>query len=192
MISVDWHGYCVRLDDMKTKWTTYGIGLISLALMPALATSLPAAEVKLEWEDPKTFSDMEEDGFYSEKLFTRFSEKFEDFVKEEASEYLPEDALLSITVKDVELAGEYEFWRGSGFEDVRIMKDIYPPRLKFSYTVKDADGQLVKEGMAQITDMTYLWNVADPVRRSKAFYYELQLMEDWLRQELKDISMAGS
>jgi len=177
---------------MKTKWTTYGIGLISLALMPALATSLPAAEVKLEWEDPKTFSDMEEDGFYSEKLFTRFSEKFEDFVKEEASEYLPEDALLSITVKDVELAGEYEFWRGSGFEDVRIMKDIYPPRLKFSYTVKDADGQLVKEGMAQITDMTYLWNVADPVRRSKAFYYELQLMEDWLRQELKDISMAGS
>lgn len=159
--------------------------------MHAFGISLSAAEVKIDWEDPETFSDMEENGYFSERLFERFSEEFEEFVKEEVDEYLPEDAMLSMSVKDVDLAGEFEFWRGPDFDDVRIIKDIYPPRLKFNYSVKDAGGELVKEGMAQITDMAYLWNISNPVRRSDEFYFECELIEDWLRRKLDDIEMAG-
>ncbi|MFO7725203.1 MAG: DUF3016 domain-containing protein [Oceanipulchritudo sp.] len=177
---------------MKTKLIQHVIGLFSLTGLIAFGSPLAAAEVKIDWEDPETFSDVEEYGYYSETLFERFSNKFEEFVKEEAAEYLPEEAKLALTVKDVDLAGEFEFWRGPDFDDVRIIKEIYPPRLKFDYALTDADGEVVREGLAQITDTTYLWNVANPGRRSDEFYYERELIEDWLRRELDDLDMDGN
>ena len=165
--------------------------LTVIALL-AGALTLGAVTVEVEYENPERYSDMEDNGFYSNRLFERFSENFTEFVKEKAGNYLPEDATLSMTVKDVDLAGEFELWRGPDFNDVRIIKEIYPPRLKFDYKVTGPDGKVVKEGKAQITDLTYLWNITNPIRRYETFYYEEELIEDWLRRELDDVEFGES
>ena len=175
---------------MKNYITMKYARCLTVIAMLTGALTLGAATVEIEFQNPENYSDMEDNGFYSERLFERFSENFTAFVKKEAGKYLPEGATLSMTVKDVDLAGEFEYWRGPDFNDVRIIKEIYPPRLKFDFKVTGPDDKVVKEGMAQITDLTYLWNLSNPARRYETFYYEQELIEDWLRRELDDLSFG--
>ena len=39
-------------------------------------------------------------------------------------------ARFPIAVTDVDMAGDFEWWRGPRADHVRIVKDVYPPRIK--------------------------------------------------------------
>ncbi len=93
-------------------------------------------------------------------------------------------------MRDVDLAGEVEPWVG-GPSDVRIVRDIYPPRLKFHYEVTDEEGEELREGLAQLTDMNFLWG-ANRIRSSERFYYEKELFEDWARKALSDLKLENA
>ena len=41
---------------------------------------------------------------------------------------VPEGDKLTITFTDIDLAGDFEPWRGPQWDEVRIVKAIYPPR----------------------------------------------------------------
>jgi Protein of unknown function (DUF3016) len=48
-------------------------------------------------------------------------------MRRSAGEYLRNDLRLELAVKDIDLAGDFEWWRRSHFDDVRIVRDLYPP-----------------------------------------------------------------
>ncbi|MCB1120176.1 MAG: DUF3016 domain-containing protein [Verrucomicrobiae bacterium] len=144
-------------------------------------------KVDIQWNNPERYSDMEENLQYSRSLFRQFSNEMESFIQDKAHLYLPTDTTLELTFRDVDLAGEAEPWRRPSADEIRIIKDVYPPRLKFNYKVIDESGEILKEGMAQITDTTYLWNAAQPGTMRDKFYYEKELMADWLRKNLDNL-----
>ncbi len=49
---------------------------------------------------------------------------------------------------DLDLAGEFEPWRGPQFEHTRFMREAYPPRIDLEFTLKDARRRVVAGGQA--------------------------------------------
>ncbi|HWA28442.1 MAG TPA: DUF3016 domain-containing protein [Lacunisphaera sp.] len=90
---------------------------------------------------------------------------------------------LEVTLTDVDLAGE--FVPGNlNTQDVRIIKDIYIPRITLSFRLLDADGRVVKEGERKLTDLNFMSNIS-LIDRNLPLYYDKALLSDWLKKELK-------
>jgi len=170
------------------------LSLTTLIAATTLATSaLQAAESSPEssvsWDEPRSFSDMTNDfTSFDRQTFNLFSNEMEKEVQSLAKEYLSDDQSLEIEFVDVDLAGEPEPWQiSTGMEATRIVRDIYPPRLKFHYAVKDREGSIITEGMAQVTDLAYLSDSRAMTHSNDAFYYEKELLSDWAGKHLDDL-----
>ena len=68
--------------------------------------------------------------------------------------------------------------------DIRIVKDIYPPRMTLRFVVKGADGQVLAEGERKLVDHGFL--TGTNVNSNDSLRYEKRLIDDWLRREFKD------
>ncbi|MFZ4288364.1 DUF3016 domain-containing protein [Variovorax sp. HJSM1_2] len=94
---------------------------------------------------------------------------------------LPPGQQVEVSITNVERAGRTEPWRAGPVGDVRIVRDIYPPRLDLQYTQRAADGQVLRSGPRQLRDNTFMANIdrypGDPLR------YEKQLVDDWVDKE---------
>lgn len=153
-------------------------------------SALTAAEVEITFEEPRKFSDVGRDSpTFHRATFENFERTVQKKVENLAGEYLPDDASLSLTFKDVDLAGEVEPWVGRSGDQVRVVRDIYPPRLKFHYVVNGPEGEELAEGMAQLSDMNFLWG-ANRIRQNETFYYEMELLDDWARKTLDGLGEA--
>ena len=69
-------------------------------------------------------------------------------------------------------------------KDIRVIKDIYMPRMKFTYAITDEAGAVVKEGKENLSDMTFMQNL-NIVGRNDPLFYDLTMLRDWLRKTLK-------
>lgn len=102
-----------------------------------------------------------------------------DWLQSQAERSLPADQSLKVTLRDVDLAGEYEPGRMGSMYDVRIIKDIYPPRIELDYRLSDASGAVLREGEVTLRDTGFLLG-AGPIG-SDALRYEKRMLRDWLR-----------
>lgn len=87
-----------------------------------------------------------------------------------------------MTFTDVDLAGDFPPARSARMDDVRIIKDIYPPRFVLSFRVTDATGTVVKQGHRELTDTAFMLNSAF-LDRSDTLRYEKALLNTWFREE---------
>lgn len=111
-----------------------------------------------------------------------YLDNLRDHVGKLSSEYLPEGQKIQVTFTDIDLAGDFPPVRGASMDHVRVMKDIYPPRVAFSYRVTDASGAVIKEGKDELTDRNYLTTAA-LTDRSDPLRYDKALLSDWFRRE---------
>ena len=96
---------------------------------------------------------------------------------------LPAGERLQLTIVDIDRAGDYEPWRHPGQQDIRIIRDIYPPRMTVAFKRFDAGGALLAEGERRITDPAFLINAA-PFNDTDPLRYEKRMIDSWLRREL--------
>ncbi len=106
-----------------------------------------------------------------------------EYLVKRATRYLAPGQKLTITITNVDLAGEFEPWRGPQFDDVRIVKDIYPPRIDLTFKVTDAEGKVLAEGKRVLRDPTFMMRLTmafqdDPLRHEKA------MLDDWMSEDL--------
>ena len=92
---------------------------------------------------------------------------------------IPAGRKLTMTFTDIDLAGEYEPWRGGQWSDVRIIKDIYSPRFVFSYKLTDAAGAVLKEDKVDLRDLTFMMRVT--ISRNEPLRFEKDILADWIR-----------
>lgn len=171
---------------MKLRILHRSLGCAAIAMAFGLPP-LTQAEVEISYEDPESFSDMGDDSMlFDQSTFERFQGAMEEKAEDLAEEYLPSGSTLALEFIDVDLAGEVEPWIGRMGDNVRVLREIYPPRLKFHYTVTGEDGDTLEEGLAQLSDMNYLWG-ANIIRRDDPFYYEKELLNDWGRKALDGV-----
>ncbi|NMP15175.1 DUF3016 domain-containing protein [Thalassotalea sp. Y01] len=82
---------------------------------------------------------------------------FEQRVADKLAEALADhfdgkDVTIDIKFTNIDLAGETRF----NMQEIRILKDVYIPKMSFEYVIKDSSGKVVREESADIKDMGYL------------------------------------
>ncbi|MSU47655.1 MAG: DUF3016 domain-containing protein [Opitutus sp.] len=168
---------------MKTHPLLLLFGLSGLA--PTFAAPPPEtrtiARAEVLFFEPQKFTDVR-DAYMGDPDRTTYLEQIRDHLLEQAKYYVPEGHKLSVTFNDIDMAGDFEPWHGARWDDVRIVKDIYPPRILLVFRLTDAAGNVVKEGKRDLRDLAFMMKITmsfrdDPVRHEKA------LLDDWLRTE---------
>ncbi|NDV62030.1 DUF3016 domain-containing protein [Puniceicoccales bacterium CK1056] len=174
--------------DMKTMNIIFSalLGLSPLAGICGTATA--------DFANPEDFTDFSVSGMSEEKTLNIFEGELEQELERIADKYLAEGETLTLVFTDIDMAGDIQPWRNRTNSDIRYVEAIYPPRLQFSYSLADADGNILKEGEAIESDLGFQMNISASVRgKNMSFFYELELLSDWARKELghKDVDSSG-
>jgi Protein of unknown function (DUF3016) len=152
----------------------------SLTLAIALSTAqvAAAATAEVEFVNPAKFTDAGTPTRYIDRNEVLGNLK-KHFIGQAA--HLPADQKLFISVTDVDLAGAYEPWQLYSRE-VRIVKEIYPPKIDFKFRLFAADGTVVKEGERSLRDTGFMSGPSfgyggDNLR------YEKVMLDTWFEKE---------
>lgn len=146
--------------------------------------------VSVKWEDPARFTEIRQSTNRFEAERGDWVQQLARYIQTTAAKPLQPGQTLEVTLVDIKRAGDYEPWHGPNGRDIRIMRDIYPPRITLRYTLKDAQGRIASEGDARLSDSGYLHNLglkseSDPLR------YEKRLIDDWVKRELAKQATAA-
>jgi hypothetical protein len=160
--------------------------LMALAAGSCVAAESPAkpgAPVEVNFVESQKFSDIKADHLNAEKGRAYVLVRLQKHLETDAARYVAPGQHLVIKVTDIDLAGDYEMWHGSEMMDVRIMKEVYPPRINLEFRLTDASGRELQAGRRQLRNVGFLATTTmfadDPLR------YDKQLLSDWLRGEFK-------
>ncbi|EGM68614.1 DUF3016 domain-containing protein [Shewanella sp. HN-41] len=137
--------------------------------------------VKIVWQSPKDFRDIESSGEIQSRYEKRLFETLTENINKEAAKILKPNQKLEMTITDVDLAGDMRPTFGATANDLRIIKDIYPPRLTFSYQVLDND-KVIMAGDEKLLDMGFMDGIK-PLT-DKPFIYETKMLTDWLKKTI--------
>jgi hypothetical protein len=164
---------------MKTKPT-----LLALCFVFAGAVAIAADDrVTVVYNQPENFRDVKDSDTGTDKERDAILDEIKEFIVKHAPDFLPEGHTLTVTFNDIDMAGDFEPWRSSSLNDVRIMKDIYPPRMVFTFKLTDSTGAVAKEGERKLSDLFYLQNISAASSMSDPLRHEKTLFDDWLRSE---------
>lgn len=152
---------------------------------PGLPRSLPAdgGPVSVEWTDPAQFSEIKYSGNRWEAKRGTWVTDLAKYLRDESAQRLSRGQTMDITITDIDRAGRYEPMVRPGMDDIRIVKDIYPPRMTLNFTLKGPDGQVLAEGERKLVDHGFLMSVN--LNNNDMLRHEKRMIDDWLRREFK-------
>ena len=165
---------------------TVALSLLCLAactMTPAREKVLPE-RVQVSWAPLEKLSEVKDNPVWRGWLKPEeWQRMLTEHLRKRADAVLPPGERLEVIIDDIKLAGDYEPWRGPNLQDVRFMKDIYPPRLDLHFRLLGADGAQIRDGEAKLRDMSYLMrslpNSNDPLR------YDKRQIDEWLNKEFR-------
>jgi Protein of unknown function (DUF3016) len=156
----------------------------TLFAAPPTTPAAPVTRVEVIFDQPEKFTDVKDSSMGTEKGRDSYLALIKEYLEERVPRYLPAGQTLTLTFTNIDLAGDFEPWRGPDFSDVRIVKDIYPPRMNFSYKLVDANGAVVKEGQEKLIEMAFQM-LASPINSSDSLRYEKAMLDNWLRDKIQ-------
>jgi hypothetical protein len=159
--------------------------VIAAAVSPAFAAdpTPPGAErVTVRMSRPEAFTDFKATCVGMDARTRGLLDDLPQFIRATGGRYVPDGGTLEITLTDIDMAGELETWRGPQACTVRVMLDIYAPRIRLEFRLIDRDGKVVSAGARDLRDPLYLTRAGllstDPLR------YEKDLLLEWFQREL--------
>ncbi|MCL1050104.1 DUF3016 domain-containing protein [Shewanella abyssi] len=138
--------------------------------------------VKVEWQDPKSFRDVRSGGEIQSRFEKRTFEELTKNLNKEAAKILQPNQKLEMVVTDLDLAGDVRPTFGATMHDLRVVKDIYPPRITFSYKVTEGE-QVIIAGNEKLTDLNFMYSIHK--NSSRPNRYENALLTSWLKDTIK-------
>lgn len=166
---------------MKSSSLLRLLCLACLALASVIArAATPPDNVSVRYKDPQHFTEAKRSLGVHLVDADAYLEPLKAYIVQRASRILAPGQRLDIEVTDVVRAGAYEPWRGPDFIDVRIIRDIYPPRIDLNFTLYGADGKVLRQGERKLRDAAFL-SSSSPVDQD-SLRYEKSLIDLWLRR----------
>lgn len=156
--------------------------LMALACIAGSAHA-DAPKVSVDWTDPAQLSDVRQSMCMNPRIKPgEWLGELARHLQRRAGKALAPGQHLDVTILDIQRAGICEPWRGPAMSDIRVVNDLYPPRIDLHFTLTAADGRVIGEGTRELRDSAFLHRSQrlgnDPLQ------YEKRLLDDWLRREL--------
>ena len=158
------------------------LGLASCGALRADDTKPDTPRVDVVFVNPEKFTDVRDSYSDTGRFRDERLGELKEHIEKYANKYIPDGQHLALRITDVKLAGDFEPQRGPSFEDVRIIRDIYPPRINLEFKLTDANGKVLKEGERKISDINFLATI-NPYFPDDTLRYEKKLLDDWFRNE---------
>lgn len=170
--------------------------LSGVALTLLVSTGVLAqAQVEIEWVEPEEFTDVRPSNESKKRFRERTLKNLERYITK-LSKDLPENQILKLTVTDLDLAGRVQFGSSAvintrfGFArlgngkagDIRIIDTIDFPRMDFSYSLTQNDGQVILSGEEVLKDLSFQHRVAGKIRNSDSLRYEKEMLRAWFNR----------
>jgi len=176
---------------MKTQRIFLVAALACATTLFAAPPDAPVARVEVNFDHPENFTDVRDSLTGTEKGRDGYLSEFKEFLQQRAPRYLAAGQTLTISFTDIDMAGDFEPWRGPNSSDIRIVKDIYPPRLNFSYKLVDASGVVLKEGQEKLVDLSFQMS-ASPINSGDSLHYEKAMLNNWLHDKIQPPKAAST
>jgi hypothetical protein len=175
---------------MKTT-RTFRAFCFQTAGMISIAASLGAAGTEektnaradVTFFEPERFTDVRDTNHDSDRNRDAILRDLKTYLQERAEALVPQGTKLFVTITDIDMAGDFEPGRGAPRDDVRIVKQIYPPRIKLSFRLTGAKGEVLKQGDRELTNPNFMMELPQTFL-SDPYRYEKTLIDDWLRSEM--------
>lgn len=158
------------------------LGAAGAFAAPAQKPAPVDARADVLFFEPEKFTDVKDEYMSDDVHRTTYLEQLRDHLISQTRYYVPVGARLQITITDVDMAGDFEPWRGPQFDRIRIIKDMYPPKITLAFRLVDAEGNVLKEGRRELRDTAFLMKLSMP-NSSDTMRHEKELLNDWLRQD---------
>jgi hypothetical protein len=143
----------------------------------------PAPRISVTFIEPENFTDAHRAEL--EPTSSGILRQLEKFLIETGARYVPEKMELKIRITDVDLAGDFELFRGPPADQLRITKGLYPPHIVLEFEVVDGTGKIITSGKRDLTDIDYQLRSVYP--REDYLRYEKDLLRDWMREEFSPL-----
>ena len=150
--------------------------LLTISLTEAAAK--PSA-LTVHFDDAEHYTDVSLSGASTDNIRQSVLDGLQDYLVTLADDKLPKQQTLSIDILDIDMAGAFEPWRTPQLTNTRIIRDIYPPRIKLHYVWRNSQGMRLAEADETLSDLNYL-QFADPgYIRNDPLRYEKTLLRRW-------------
>jgi len=157
--------------------------LVLPGIMQAAATAQSgASKITVTYADWQKFTDIKDRFDFTEAGELGILKELEASLQRDAKFYVPDGDHLSVVFTDIRLAGDFEPERGPQWDDVRIVKDIYPPRFVFAYTLTDSAGKVIKSGSEHLTDLNFQMHIS--IDRDDPLHYEKDMLNTWMDSKI--------
>ncbi|KKO45516.1 hypothetical protein WG68_10790 [Arsukibacterium ikkense] len=149
----------------------------------AFSTPTVGAELEVNWQEPEKFTDIRAANDSRSRFQARVMRNFEKFFQEIANE-LPEGYSWQVTITDVDLAGEVDFFATSTGQPIRVIKEIHSPAIRFNHLLRDQYGEEVVGGEERFRDMGFMSRMS-PRGNTPEFEFERVMLQDWFKKQLQ-------
>lgn len=156
----------------------------TMLLAVAMTGQVQAGEVKVAWQEPEKFTDIRPGNEFRSDFQARMIKEF-DSIFADLAKKLPDGYQWDVTVTDVDLAGDVRPFFRSSVNEIRVIKDLYWPRMTFSFELKDGQGKSVVSGTENLKDMNFLMH-SNLAGSNNSFRYEEQMLRDWFKKQQRD------
>ena len=162
------------------------LAVLLAAVAAAQALTPPPERIQVIWAPTDKLTEVRDNQMQRGWLRPEdWMKSLSDDLRKRADRVLPAGEQLQVTINDIKLAGSYEPWRRSEQQDIRILKDIYPPRVELHYKLMASDGSTIREGDKKLVDGAYLQrsvaaDSTDPLR------YDKRLLSEWVAREFRN------
>jgi len=156
--------------------------LLAITLL-AMSGLVSATELTINFEQPEKFTDIRPANDSKSRYQQRVTAAFERFFNEQAAK-MPEGYRWDITITDIDLAGDVDYFAGPTGQALRIVKDIYSPAVRFTHTLRDNLGEEVLSGEVRLRDMGFMQRLSSSSSRPE-FEFENKMIEDWFKKAVQ-------
>jgi hypothetical protein len=154
--------------------------LIATACGLAMSAGAQAATVAFEYTNPDDFRDIRATEQSQPKFEQSVLRELEDEFRAQAAR-LPDGQTLHVTLTDIDLAGDIEYFHQSYPFGLRVIRDVDFPRMELSYELRDSNGQVIQSGEDKISDMGFRTPTYASRLNMEPLDYEKTLIRDWVR-----------
>lgn len=155
--------------------------LLTALTLPALAAD--TGPVTVEFPGAERYTDVRDRWVRTTPERNLNLKALRRHLEKAAARRLPPGETLTVRFTDIDLAGDYNTPLTGPGQDIRVVTELYPPRLAFDWERRSADGAVIASGSEALRDFGFLSHGAQ--RRNERLAFERRLLDGWLQQTLR-------